>query len=355
MKYFAIVSDIHANRPALESIIRDAEEIAGGCSLSFINLGDVLDYGPHPNDCMKKIMEDDRFVLNVCGNHDEECKKEIREPIMAIREDHWAFTLWTRRELLPKYRDAIRKNCIRNHVSNDPIPELRGFSFIHGGLHEHFSNLADSDIPTTKPVTTVDDAKRQFKYLNDRSAFVGHTHYQGYFVLPDFEDTPEMYFAIPAGCLNGSSVPKSLFEVSKEIIWGKFPEQRFILNPGSVGQPRWHGIIKGTYPKIYFPPMACYALVRVSQKKMEFAFRQVEYDFKTIIDDLEKVIWPENTTKQDTKIVARLLSKEHSAYRQEPETTADILYLKMKDSINEKLQHEIKYLIRTIDPIHYQE
>lgn len=354
MKYFAIVSDIHANRPALESVICDAEEIAGMNSLSFINLGDVVDYGPHPNDCMKKIIGDDRFILNVCGNHDEEAGKGVEEPIMMVGEHHWAFTLWTRKELLPKFRDVLKITCRYNHVSTDPIPELHGFSFIHGGLDGHFNKLAISDVPTTKRIKNTDDAKYQFRNLGNRSAFVGHTHYQGYFVSSDFEDKPAIQLAVPSGYLNGSH-SDSFLEISQRIDWQKFPEQQFILNPGSVGQPRWHSIIKGTYPKIYFPPMACYVMVRVGSPKMEFAFRQVDYDYQTTIYDLQRIKWPENATKRETEIVAQHFSKEHSAYRQQPEINVNISYLEKREAINKKLQLEIKNLICAIDPTQQQE
>jgi predicted phosphodiesterase len=61
----AILSDIHANLPALEAVIADAE--SRGCS-RFISLGDVVGYGAQPGECIDLLQS--LKVTNILGNHD---------------------------------------------------------------------------------------------------------------------------------------------------------------------------------------------------------------------------------------------------------------------------------------------
>jgi len=60
----AILSDIHGNRPALEAVIAEMERM---CMKRILVLGDVIGYGPFPNDCLRMISG-----AEVClqGNHE---------------------------------------------------------------------------------------------------------------------------------------------------------------------------------------------------------------------------------------------------------------------------------------------
>jgi len=64
LKYL-IISDIHGNLPALESIIKRERNIFG-----YINLGDVVNYGPWSNECVELINELNN-TFNIIGNHEE--------------------------------------------------------------------------------------------------------------------------------------------------------------------------------------------------------------------------------------------------------------------------------------------
>ena len=61
-----IVSDIHSNIVALEAVIKDAA--AHGQFDSIWALGDLIGYGPHPNECLDALRENDHIA--VVGNHD---------------------------------------------------------------------------------------------------------------------------------------------------------------------------------------------------------------------------------------------------------------------------------------------
>lgn len=61
----AVLADVHANRPALASVLRDVDR----CDVDAIVVaGDVMGYGPHPDACVAMLAERDALV--VAGNHD---------------------------------------------------------------------------------------------------------------------------------------------------------------------------------------------------------------------------------------------------------------------------------------------
>ena len=61
-----IVSDIHGNLEALQSVINDAGENGGFDQIW--HLGDVVGYGPEPGGCIDLLREYDH--VGVAGNHD---------------------------------------------------------------------------------------------------------------------------------------------------------------------------------------------------------------------------------------------------------------------------------------------
>jgi putative phosphoesterase len=59
----ALISDVHANRPALDAVLDDLPDVDG-----FVNAGDVVGYNPYPRDCVNKVRE--LGAASVQGNHD---------------------------------------------------------------------------------------------------------------------------------------------------------------------------------------------------------------------------------------------------------------------------------------------
>lgn len=84
-----ILSDIHANFPALQAVLNE-----DGNYNSLIFLGDVVDYGPHPKECLTFVKENANFYVR--GNHDNalgydvdcNCLGTFREYSIATREWH---------------------------------------------------------------------------------------------------------------------------------------------------------------------------------------------------------------------------------------------------------------------------
>ncbi|MEO5580423.1 MAG: metallophosphoesterase family protein [Gemmatimonadaceae bacterium] len=62
---YALISDIHANLPALEAVLRD---IAKGTPAGVYHLGDIVGYAPWPNECVARLRDDG--IPGVAGNYD---------------------------------------------------------------------------------------------------------------------------------------------------------------------------------------------------------------------------------------------------------------------------------------------
>lgn len=175
MKY-AVISDIHANLEAFLSVLSDIDALRPD---SVVCLGDIVGYGADPNACVDIIRE--RNMPSVMGNHDA-AASGVTEPYNfnpAAREA----ALWTRNELSKKNRDFL--------AALPESIETEHFLAVHGAISD-----------TDKYILDYGDAEPEFYLMGPhRLCFFGHTH-------------------VPARHKSPSG-----------------PE-RFLVNPGSVGQPR---------------------------------------------------------------------------------------------------------------------
>jgi predicted phosphodiesterase len=189
MKY-AIISDIHSNLEALKSVFREIDKLGADRTIC---LGDVVGYGANPNECLEIIRE--RKIESIIGNHDVvACGK--REPFDFNPVAKEA-ALWTRAVLTTENREFLRN-----------LPEARGidgFLIVHGAI-------SDPDLY----IFSVYDAFSEFKLMKKWNiCFFGHTHVRTYYV----------FLGDDVRCLSN-------YEFKIE------PEGKYLINPGSVGQPR---------------------------------------------------------------------------------------------------------------------
>ncbi|MBN1163249.1 MAG: metallophosphoesterase family protein [Candidatus Krumholzibacteriota bacterium] len=191
MKYF-IFSDIHANVEALQKVIG---EISSRQPDLVVSLGDVVGYGADPVECVKLVNQ--HAHIKICGNHDlaaaglVDTKNFNTTANLSIN--------WTKQELGPEEIE-----CLRNY---DPIRRHDNCLFVHASP---ISPLAWDYI------YTISQAERIFKIFNDKYIFIGHTHVPG--VISYSEEK---------GC---GIVTESEITVK--------PGSRYLVNTGSVGQPR---------------------------------------------------------------------------------------------------------------------
>jgi len=196
MRYL-ILSDIHANLTALDAAL----DAAKGHWQKAVCLGDLVGYGPEPNEVIDRVRSIDAVTIR--GNHD----KAVAGVIDAEDFNPLArtVTLWTRGQLRPANIDYLEK------LPKGPVV-IDGFEIVHGAIH-------DEDEYVFAPAQAVED-------LIDMPvpvAFFGHTHMQGGFQFHD--DQVAMLNVKPAG---GSYFSALAIE----------PRTNYLLNPGSIGQPR---------------------------------------------------------------------------------------------------------------------
>jgi predicted phosphodiesterase len=189
-----IISDVHANQTALSAVLDDA-----GSYDSIWCLGDLVGYGPDPNECIERLRE--LAHVSLAGNHDWAALGKL--DIMSFNSDARAASIWTSGELSRssrKFLDALPTDTVKDQ-----------FTWAHGSPRQ----------PVWEYILDPLIAQRNFAYFDTPYCLVGHTHIP--VVFHQVDDTP-------SGCkvyLSPRDEPMSL-----EI------EGRLILNPGSVGQPR---------------------------------------------------------------------------------------------------------------------
>ena len=191
---YGIISDIHANLEALDAELGALRELGAE---RFVCLGDVVGYGASPNECVERVREIADEVL--AGNHDHAAVDLCG--INAFNPYARAAVIWTRRTLTPENINWLRT---RPYTHN----------FGSGLLAVHASPCSP---PEWDYILGVEDARLQFDCFAERGCFVGHSH------LP-FVALRDPGGGVELRGLGGSFVPGD--------------GRRFIVNVGSVGQPR---------------------------------------------------------------------------------------------------------------------
>jgi len=237
MRYL-IVSDIHANMTALEAVL----EAAKGRWEECVCLGDVVGYGPDPNEVVDKIRE--LGAVTIRGNHDKAGSGVANADDFNPAARNVA--LWTREQLRPDNREWLEK------LPLGPM-SVDGFSIVHGAYR-------DEDEYVFAPAQALDGL------LDAQSpvTFFGHTHLQGGFSMHDNK----------VGILHFKPAAESQFAELK-IESGT----TYLLNPGSVGQPR-DGDVRGAF-----------AIADLPQNTVEFW--RVAYDIPSVQQRMSKAGLPE--------------------------------------------------------------
>ena len=195
MRYL-IVSDLHANWQALEAVVREA---AGGYDQALC-CGDLVGYGAEPNLVVDWVRANCAVVVR--GNHDKVSTGQ--EDLEWFNPVARTSALWTQANLTPANIEYIRG------LPKGPVP-LDGFQVLHG-----------SPFDEDEYVMAAGEAGQAFGYLESRLAFFGHTHMQGGFIW-----NHSRVETIPA---TSARSRRQEMEVD--------PECGYLVNPGSVGQPR---------------------------------------------------------------------------------------------------------------------
>ena len=190
----AILSDVHANREALVAVQQRLGELHADAVLF---LGDAVGYNADPEECVTRILDLADTVVR--GNHDTTVGTS--ENLGWYNDVAREALLWTRSALSPA---ALRR--LRG-IPAGPLEALDRFLVCHGSPMEE--NLY---------LTRQRDVRRCFEFMDQRHpgvriCFFGHTH-----VPLIVEERGE------------AVAPPEEFSLR--------PDRRYLINPGSVGQPR---------------------------------------------------------------------------------------------------------------------
>jgi predicted phosphodiesterase len=217
-----VISDIHANLPALEAVLQDAGLVdAVWC------LGDVVGYGPYPNECIARIRDMENLVC-LLGNHDAAALGQI--DVEAFNLEARLSVTWMKAELTEASMNFIKGLPERVVVDN--------VTLAHGSPRN----------PVWEYILDTRTASMNFRFFSTPYCFIGHTHLPTVYSLSNAHEMATV-------SLLGADHNLEL-------------TGRMILNPGSVGQPRDHD------------PRASYAIFDTEQEIWEY--HRAEYDVASV-------------------------------------------------------------------------
>jgi len=233
----AIISDIHGN---LEALIAVLEDIDRRNITEILCLGDIIGYGPNPDLCIDLVMQRCRWSL--MGNHDFAV---LYEPT-NFNASAEAVVFWTRSQLESE-PDLQKRRSRWEYLGNLPVrQEYASGVWVHASPRRPINEYIFPDDVVTSPSKMAAIFDRI-----EKRCFVGHTHISGVFT-----DEPDFY---PPDDLQGVY---------------KFNDfEKFIINPGSVGQPRDRD------------PRSSYAILE--DDRVEFI--RVEYDVQVVVDKIKAI------------------------------------------------------------------
>jgi len=189
-----IISDIHSNSEAINSVLKNIEKVA-----EFICLGDIVGYGADPNYCIEKVK--DLNCKCIGGNHDFAVVGKLN--INCFNYTARAAILWTSLQL--------KKENLNFLLNLEKKIELEDNVFaVHGSPQD----------PILEYILDKNTASLIFSKFHFKICFVGHSHLAGCFSLDENNNQIDYI-----NYSNGGSI-----EINKN--------KRYIINCGSVGQPR---------------------------------------------------------------------------------------------------------------------
>jgi diadenosine tetraphosphatase ApaH/serine/threonine PP2A family protein phosphatase len=188
-----VLSDVHANLPALEASLG-----AAGAFEALWNLGDTVGYGPWPNECVE-IVKAHPQAIHLAGNHDRAATGRSGTEgfnAVAARAAEWTASILSK----------------TSRVWLDELPSIAvsgAYTLAHGSPR----------MPELEYILSARQAAENFAWFETSYCLVGHTH------------RPMVVSEV------GASATPALVIPEPETPYG-MSQARMMLNPGSVGQPR---------------------------------------------------------------------------------------------------------------------
>jgi predicted phosphodiesterase len=235
-----VVSDIHANYAALTAVFKDA-----GNFDQIWCLGDVVGYGPEPNECVERLRSYNALCL--AGNHDLGVVGKI--PLWDFNRDALEAIAWTRHWLALDNRDWLE-----SLPSMQAMPEYN-LTLVHASPRD----------PVWEYVGSPPVARDSLNAIQTPLCLNGHTHVPIIFRKPAFE----------------AGIFTERLPVNQPI---SLDLDRMLINPGSVGQPRDDD------------PRAAYVLLDTDAQTL--VHHRVQYDVAATQKKIRAVKLPENLARR---------------------------------------------------------
>lgn len=195
MTVYAVISDVHANLEALEAVLKDIEKENVD---EILFLGDAVGYGPNPNECTDLLRQN--TALMVAGNHDW----------AAVGLDDYGYfnpyarlaIKWTIDTLSDGNREFLRRLPLTKKIEEGNIFLVHGTPKEPRNWHYLFNKY---------------EAKINLTHFEEQICFLGHSHQPSIMEISEGGEINSFYNFTDVG-----------------------DKQRYIVNTGSVGQPRDH-------------------------------------------------------------------------------------------------------------------
>ncbi|MBD3317182.1 MAG: metallophosphoesterase [Chitinivibrionales bacterium] len=230
----AIISDIHANLEALEATFEDIENQTID---EIICLGDIVGYCANPNECITLVNK--KCPVTLLGNHDAAAVGKLSTQHFNI---HAKIAIdWTAEHLNRKSKTYLENLPLRKHFDS--------ITYVHSTPYEP---------QMWYYITSLEEAAFNFQFFDTTFCFVGHTHIPIIIVL---DEKRELYVHQDTKIDFGDS------------------GARYLINVGSVGQPRDHN------------PDSCYGIIDTEQQR--YYARRVKYDLQKTQNKMRKIHMPE--------------------------------------------------------------
>lgn len=229
-----ILSDVHSNLEALTAVLEDAK--SRGPVDSVWCLGDMVGYGPDPSACIALLRS--HQALFIAGNHDLAAVGAI--PLTDFNPYARTACQWNGERLSPQESQFLRGLPL--------VMEIEGFTLAHGSPRA----------PVWEYLVSPELAQANLQHFTTRYCVVGHTHVPALFHFPD-----------------SSRCSMRRWHHGESVALG---EDRLIINPGGVGQPRDRD------------ERAAYAIW--DSNAGAITLYRVEYDFKTTQEKIRRAGLP---------------------------------------------------------------
>jgi predicted phosphodiesterase len=189
---YGLISDIHANLEALEAVLAALKDEGAE---QILCLGDVIGYGPNPNECVKLIQQ--HAAVCLIGNHDEASLGRVDLDLFNYMARQ--AIEWTTDQLTEESKEFLKSLQYSRSYGD--------FMIVH----------ASPDEPTRwNYILNLEDAALGFEAFTEQICFIGHSHTPWVIPLP----------------------PDGRMRVSHEYPLAVKENFRYLINIGSVGQPR---------------------------------------------------------------------------------------------------------------------